>query len=78
MNIAGKIFARILLNRMNNHLEQGILPESQCGFRRHRGTTDMIFAARQRQEKCHEMRTNLYSTFVDLRKALDTVNREGL
>ncbi|BHF61705.1 hypothetical protein SprV_0100468100 [Sparganum proliferum] len=59
LNIAGKIFARILLNRFNNHLEQGLLPESQCGFRRHRGTTDMIFAARQLQEKCQEMRTHL-------------------
>ncbi|BHF85325.1 hypothetical protein SprV_1002848800 [Sparganum proliferum] len=78
LNNAGKIFARILLNRLNNHLEQGLLPESQCGFRRHRGTTDMIFAARQLQEKCQEMRTHLYSTFVDLTKAFDTVNREGL
>ncbi|BHF67789.1 hypothetical protein SprV_0301081800 [Sparganum proliferum] len=78
LNIAGKIFARILLNRLNNYLEQGLLPESQCGFRRHRGTTDMIFAARQLQEKCQEMRTHLYATFVDLTKAFDTVNREGL
>ncbi|BHF66326.1 hypothetical protein SprV_0200934200 [Sparganum proliferum] len=78
LNIAGMIFARILLNRLNNHLEQGLLPESQCGFRRHRGTTDMIFAARQLQEKCQEMRTHLYSAFVDLTKAFDTVNREGL
>ncbi|BHF80271.1 hypothetical protein SprV_0702339500 [Sparganum proliferum] len=78
LNIAGKIFARILLNRLNNHLEQGLLPESQCGFRRHRGTTDMIFAARKLQEKCQEMRTHLYSTFVDLTKAFDTVNREVL
>ncbi|BHF68246.1 hypothetical protein SprV_0301127900 [Sparganum proliferum] len=38
----------------------------------------MIFAARQLQEKCLEMRTHLYSTFVDLTKAFDTVNREGL
>nr|VZH96760.1 unnamed protein product [Spirometra erinaceieuropaei] len=74
LNIAGKIFACILLNRLNNHLEQGLLPESQCGFRRHRGTTDMMFAARQLQE----MRTHLYSTFVDLTKAFDTVNRAGL
>nr|VZI42708.1 unnamed protein product [Spirometra erinaceieuropaei] len=57
---------------------RGLLPESQCGFRRHRGTTDMIFAARQLQHKCQEMRTHLYSTFVDLTKAFDTVNREGL
>nr|VZI37250.1 unnamed protein product [Spirometra erinaceieuropaei] len=78
LNIAGKIFVRILLNRLNNHLEQGLLPESQCGFRCHRGTTDMVFAARQLQEKCQEMRTHLYSTFVDLTKAFDTVNREGL
>nr|VZI17162.1 unnamed protein product [Spirometra erinaceieuropaei] len=78
LNIAGKIFVRLLLNRLNKHLEQGVLPESQCGFRRHRGTTDMIFAARQLQEKCQELRTHLYSTFVDLTKAFDTVNREGL
>nr|VZI13062.1 unnamed protein product [Spirometra erinaceieuropaei] len=78
LNIAGKICARILLNRLNNHLEQGLLPESQCGFRRHRGTTDMIFAARQLQDMCQEMRTHPYSTFVDLTKAFDTVNREGL
>nr|VZI49031.1 unnamed protein product [Spirometra erinaceieuropaei] len=44
--IAGKIFTRILLNRLNNHLKKGLLPESKCDFRRHRGTTDMIFAAR--------------------------------
>nr|VZI11165.1 unnamed protein product [Spirometra erinaceieuropaei] len=38
----------------------------------------MIFAARQLQEKCQEMRTHPYSTFVDLTKVFDTVNREGL
>nr|VZI24788.1 unnamed protein product [Spirometra erinaceieuropaei] len=75
--IAGKLFVRILLNHLNNHPEQGRLPESQCGFRRHRGTTDMIFGARQLQ-KCQEMRTHLYSTFVDMTKAFDTANREGL
>nr|VZI25719.1 unnamed protein product [Spirometra erinaceieuropaei] len=78
LKIAWTVFARILFNCLNSHLEQGLLPESQCGFRRHRGTTDMIFAACQLQEKCQEMRTHLYSTFVDLTKAFDTVNREGL
>ncbi|VDL95551.1 unnamed protein product [Schistocephalus solidus] len=47
LNIARKIFARILLYRLNGHLEHGLLPESQCGFRRHGGTTDLLFAARQ-------------------------------
>ncbi|BHF65045.1 hypothetical protein SprV_0200805400 [Sparganum proliferum] len=77
-NIVGKIFARILLNLMNKHLEQGLLPEGQCGFRRIRVTADMIFAAHQLQENCQEMRTRLYSTFVNLVKAHDTVNCEEL
>ncbi|VDL86080.1 unnamed protein product [Schistocephalus solidus] len=38
----------------------------------------MVFAVRQLQEKCQEMQTNLYLTFVDLTKALDTVNHDGL
>ena len=31
LSIAGKVFARIILNRLILHLEQGLLPESQCG-----------------------------------------------
>ncbi|BHF72139.1 hypothetical protein SprV_0401520300 [Sparganum proliferum] len=38
----------------------------------------MIFAARQLQEKGREMRIHLYSTLVDLTKAFDTMNRDGL
>ncbi|VDL98552.1 unnamed protein product [Schistocephalus solidus] len=38
----------------------------------------MIFAAGQLQQKYQEMRTHLYPTFVDLTKAFDTVNRDGL
>nr|VZI20432.1 unnamed protein product [Spirometra erinaceieuropaei] len=78
LDIARKVFARILLQRLNNHLEQGLLAESQCAFRHHRGTTDIIFAACQLQEKCQGMRTHLNSTFVDLTKTFDTVNSEGL
>jgi hypothetical protein len=78
LSIAGKILARILLNRLNAHLDQGLLPESQCGFRKERGTVDMIFAARQLQEKCQEQHVCLYTTFVDLTKAFDTVSRDGL
>ena len=79
LSIAGKILARVLLNRLNEHLEQsGLLPESQCGFRKNRGTIDMIFTARQLQEKCQEQNVDLYMTFVDLTKAFDIVSREGL
>ena len=49
LSVAGKILARVLLNRLNEHLERsGLLPESQCGFRKNRGTIDMIFTARRR------------------------------
>nr|VZI46415.1 unnamed protein product [Spirometra erinaceieuropaei] len=41
-------------------MEQGLPPKSQYGFRRHRRTTDMIFATRQLQEKCKEMRHVLH------------------
>ena len=35
LSIAGKILARVLLNRLNEHLERsGLLPESQCGFKK--------------------------------------------
>ena len=78
LSIAGKVLARVLLNRLIEHLENDHLPESQCGFRKNRGTIDMVFAARQLQEKCLEQNTDLYSTYVDLTKAFDTVSREGL
>ena len=73
LSIIGKILARVLLNRLNEHLEQSrLLPESQCGFKKNRGTIDMIFTARQLQEKCQEQNVDLYMTFVDLIKAYDS------
>ncbi|BHF85960.1 hypothetical protein SprV_1002913700 [Sparganum proliferum] len=74
LNIAGKIFAHILLNRLHNYLDQSVLAKSQCGFRRYRGTMDRIFATHQLQEKHEEMRTDLHSSFVDLTNAFDRVN----
>ncbi|VDL92604.1 unnamed protein product [Schistocephalus solidus] len=76
LSITGKIFTRILLNRLNAHLEQGLLPESKCGFERHQGTITTIFAARPLQEDCQEMRSHLYTSVVDLTKAFETVNRD--
>ncbi len=59
-----------LLNRLLKHLEQSHLPESQCGFRAGRGSIDMIFAARQIQEKSVKQSQGLYLTFVDLKKSI--------
>jgi len=38
----------------------------------------MIFSARQIQEKCLEQHRYLYMVFIDLTKAFDSVNRQGL
>ena len=69
----------VLLNRLNEHLEHsGRLPESQCEFRKDRGIINMIFTARQLQEKCQEQNVAFYMTFVDHTKASDIVSRERL
>lgn len=78
LSIAGKILARVILNRLLDSIVDNIYPESQCGFRRNRSTSDMIFAMRQLQEKCKEQNMGLYTAFVDLTKAFDTVSRTGL
>ena len=67
-----------MLNRLAHHIDDNVLPESQCGFRAGRGTTDMIFAMRQIQEKCREQNQDIYTVFIDLTKAFDSVNRTGL
>ncbi|XP_023815252.1 uncharacterized protein LOC111948070 [Oryzias latipes] len=72
LSIAGKILARILLNRLVPTIAKDHLPESQCGFRSNRSTTDMVFVLRQLQEMCREQNKALYVTFVDLTNAFDT------
>ncbi|KAL8603437.1 hypothetical protein ACOMHN_053104 [Nucella lapillus] len=78
LSIAGKILSKVILNRLNTHILDETVPENQCGFRQKRGTVDMIFAARQIQEKCKEQNMDLYILFVDLTKAFYTVSRPGL
>ena len=77
LSIVGKVFARILLKRLQK-LADRVYPESQCGFRAGRSTTDMIFSLRQLQEKCREQQQPLYMMFIDLTKAFDLVSRKGL
>ena len=73
-----KEIGTVLLNRLIVHLEQGLLPESQCSFRVGLGTVNMIFAARQLQDKCQEQYDYLFITFIDLTNAFDTVCIDGL
>ncbi|KAI8483937.1 hypothetical protein Bbelb_383270 [Branchiostoma belcheri] len=77
LSIVGKAFARVILNRLQI-LAERVYPESQCGFRAGRSTTDMIFTLRQLQEKCREQRQPLYIAFVDLTKAFDLAVQRSL
>ena len=52
LSLAGKILARVLLDRFIPTIAQENTPENQCGFRSNTGTVDMIFVLRQIQEKC--------------------------
>ena len=77
--IAGKILMRLILNRLTVHIGKiGLIPESQCGFVTGKSTTDSSFSLQQLQEKCRLQNQDLYLLFIDLTKAFDTVNREGL
>ncbi|XP_068082941.1 golgin subfamily A member 6-like protein 26 [Anabrus simplex] len=77
LSTVGKILARVLLNQLQV-ISERILPESQCGFRTSRGTTDLIFCSRQLQEKCGEQQQPLYLVFYDLERAFDSVQRSAI
>ena len=46
LDVMGKVVARVIQGRLHK-LAERVLPESQCGFRRGHGCTDMIFTVRQ-------------------------------
>ena len=75
--IAGKVLPKIVLNRLKFTSEE-VLPESQCGFRADRSTSDMIFTLRQLQKKAAEQHQPLYVVFVDFTKTFYTVDRTTL
>ena len=77
LSVAGKVFTKLLDQRLAKFADS-ILSETQAGFRRGRGCIDMVFVTRQLAEKAREFRIPLFSVFFDLKKAYDTVNREGL
>ena len=75
--IAGEIMAKIVRARQAR-LVEGILTETQCGFRWERSTADMFFSLRQNQENALDQYRDLYSAFIDFQKAFDTVDRQLL
>ena len=50
LEVVGKVVARVIQDRLQQ-LAESELPESQCGFRKGRGCSDMLFVLRQLMEK---------------------------
>ena len=76
---AYKLFANIIKNRLNEHLEEETV-EEQCGFRKGRSCTNAKFTVQQIIEKRKEHNLPLFFLFirVDYKKAYNNVNRDKL
>jgi hypothetical protein len=72
-----KIISNILLSRITPYAEE-IIGEHQCGFRRNRSTTDLIFCILQILEKKWEYNEAVRQLFIDFKKAYESVRREVL
>lgn len=75
----GKLFNKILLNRLTNFINQNnIIYENQIGFKEKARTTDHIFTMKSIVDtyKCNKKK--VFAAFIDLKKAFDTVWRDGL
>ena len=77
LSVPGKIFARVLLDRIRPHLIQHQRPE-QSGFTPKKSTVDRILALRVLIERRREFRKSFIGAYVDFRKAFDSVHRETL
>jgi hypothetical protein len=74
---AYKILSNILLSRLTPYVNK-IIGDHQCGFRRSRSTTDQIFYIRQILEKKWEYNGTVHQSFIDFKKAYDSINGEVL
>ena len=77
LSISSKVFSRVLLNQIKPRAE-ALLCENQCGFHKGWGCTDQLFYLRGIKEIARENHHPVYTCYVDLRKAYDSVNRSTL
>ena len=77
LSVVGKLFGTIVNNRVMHYSEAvGAISDEQGGFRRFRGCPDQILILREILASRKERRLPTLATFVDVRKAYDTVWRE--
>ena len=77
LSVVGKVYGRVLINRIRDKTES-VIAEVQSGFRRGRGCVDQIFIVRQICEKYLANGKDVYFAFLDLEKAYDRVDRDAM
>jgi hypothetical protein len=77
LSVVGKLFGVIVNARLSAFSEAtGSLSDEQGGFRPNRGTTDQVFLLREVLASRKERGLPTFATYLDARKAYDTVWRE--
>jgi hypothetical protein len=76
-DVVSKVYSGIVRNRIEEVFQNKIV-EEQAGFRKGRGCVDQSYTLAQVVLKRLEKRKDTYLCFVDLKKAYDSVWREGL
>ena len=70
---ASKVLLILLLNRLRQMFE-GEMPDEQAGFRRGRGTADMLCCIQNVIGKTLLMSERTFIVFIDYRKAFDSIS----
>ena len=77
MSNAAKVFNRVILNRIYDEVSPRLRP-FQAGFRRGKSCTEQIHILRRIIEQFHQKNIPTVMTFIDFKKAFDSVNREAM
>ncbi|VDP63363.1 unnamed protein product [Schistosoma curassoni] len=77
LSIPGKVFNRVLLNRMKDAVDAK-LRDQQAGFRKDRSYTEQVATLRIIVKQSVEWNSSLYINFIDYEKAFDSVDRRIL
>ena len=75
LSITAKVYNKILLNRIRDHVDS-ILRSNQAGFRSGRGCVQQIHMLRMIMEGFQYYQLPLTVTFIDFKKAFDSINRK--
>ena len=79
LSVVGKLYTVILNKRLSRWCERNqILVDEQAGFREARSTSDQLFILREAVLDRSRRNKDTYCCFLDIKKAYDTVFREGL